>query len=324
MINKRQLEETFELMKEEDSLDYLSLWKNESIDNYLKIWLEYKNSKNAIDLDVSLIAIVTYCKELYKFEQINWFDRIVSQKYNGKFCIQYEKGLEYRGDWLTSPLHIIKLYMGLLWENEKNNINTTKRAFVNLYDKCTNKHMLYARKGTWESYCKENAKIIWSAWDEVVKDFLKNTVSAGNFICMPIYINSSRCMAYGGDDTLDTLLWKIYCCFKLKENENELDNYINRSFNGKYTVKARLNVKEWINHFGTWENFVQYNILKKTVGKNGIPIDLRTGKEINLSIGEKFNPLPDNLNELKIMMQNYNDIVKGRTSDIFKCINSKC
>ncbi len=94
------------------------------------------------------------------------------------------------------------------------------------------------------------------------------------------------------------------------------------SFNGKYAVGARENVKKWINYFKTWENFVQYNLLKKAVGKNEIPIDLRTGEEINLSIGEKYNPLPNTLNELKLMIKTYNDIIKGRTYDIFECINS--
>lgn len=308
-------------MKEMKILSYLPM----KSDNYLKEWLEYKfpklvGRKDSSDLDVSKKAIITYGLELFAYKkEKSIFSKISKQSNNSKkYCINYIP--ELRGDWLTSPLHMIKLYMGLLWED-----NMCPKEFKNLFSRVTKKHMLYSPEGFWEEYVYKNADKIWNNFDYIAKEFIKNTVSMGNFIMMPIYINPCRCKAFAEDDTLDTLLWKMYCCFELKrqEKENELSEYLINSFKGDDEIEARNNVIRWMNLYNNdWQQFIKYNYLQDTVvsrnGKFERPIDLRKGHDILCELYDTYEPLPNNLNltECLQLMKNYNNYISKRTKRI--------
>lgn len=319
-------------MHDKKYLNYLSQFDEEEQQNYLKKWMEYKFSNlrenkdiQYSDLDVSKMAIITYYQELNQFDEKKYGNNhvtIVNQGDHMKYSLKLETGLEMRGDWLTSPLHIIKLYMGLLWENMMETDGTTNEEYISLYQKTTRKHLLYAPKGTWEKYCYENIDIVWNSFDDVAENFMTNVVLAGNFISMPIYVNPSRCKSFGGDDTLDTLLWKMYCCFKLSNNRSKLDTYLASAFRGKNEIEARKNVCLWMEVFNnSWNDFVKYNYLTDAVEHEGDiygkPIDLRSGKVINLEIGDEYNPEPKDIKECREMLNNYNILVSKRTSDIY-------
>ena len=327
---------TCEKMKDRKYLNYLYQFdENMDMENIFKSWLEYKYPKLTTkgingDLDVSLMAVITYCKELSSYDKSysDILNKIEMQKEENKFQIRLDDNMEMRGDWLTSPLHIIKLYMGLLWEKEKKQEKSEKVQFVNLFDRTTRAHLLYAPVGTWEEYCYKNSDIIWDSFDDEAKEFLLNTISAGNFIMMPIYINPCRCMSFGGDDTVDTLLWKMYNCFNLKNEEDKFNDYLKNAFSGNKAEEARKNIVYWMNIFNnSWDTFVKYNFLEGFVkyngGQFGRPIDLRSGKEIDLDIGEKFSPMPRDIAEFKNMFINYNKYVEARKNKIYELVSSK-
>ncbi|MEA4804647.1 hypothetical protein [Acetobacterium wieringae] len=334
MLEKRVVNDAINKMQDKKYLNYIYQINDNEPDNVLKAWLEYKypslaseKNKTEIDLDVSLFAIVTYCIELEKLKDSNagMLVRIEEQMDNkSNYSIKLNDSLEIRGDWLTSPLHIIKLYMGFLWEEHMKYDSCS--PYARLYKRTTRKHLLFAPEGKWEEYCYENADIIWDSFDEEAKIFLVNTISAGNFINMPIYINPCRCKAFGGDDTIDTLLWKMYCSFTLctEGNSNALDNYLKKAFSGKNQELARENVKNWIKLYdNSWDKFIEYNYLSsmvfKTNNKCGRPFDLRKEKQpISLRIGEEYNPLPKSIEECRSMFKNYNSVVDIRTIEIFE------
>ena len=335
MINRELLEQT--LNKAKNSSCYLAQFKDiDSNSNWLKNWLEYKfpqltaeNCYGKADLDVSLMAVISYCRVLgqcglnadFALDNIEEFDK-------DKYHINVKNYPKFAGDWLTSPLHIIKLYMGLMWEKERSDSATEKESYVALYSKTTRAHLLYAPRDTWEKYCYDNADVIWNSFDDTAKKFLINTLSAGNFICMPVYINPCRCTQFGGDDTVDTLLRKMYCCFELSKDSKSLEEYLDKAFVGSYQENARKNVVAWMKLFdNSWDRFIECNLLQKSVVKSnghyGKPLDLRTGQEIKLETGESYSPTPKSYEECLAMMKNYNEIIEWRTGNIIDCLNKE-
>lgn len=213
--------------------------------------------------------------------------------------------------------------MGFLWESIPEQGSIEHNKYKKLFKETTTKHFLYAPEGRWEKYCSENSDIIWEAFDDETKEFMKNVISAGNFITMPVYVNPCRCKQFGGDDTLDTLLWKLYCCFELRKQDGvRLREYLTKAFRGKNEEAARENVLLWMEIFNnSWEEFVEYNYLTDAVESNGDrygkPIDLRTGKPIDEEIGAEYNPLPEDIGKCRTILKNYNNLVCKRTNDIY-------
>lgn len=295
----------------------------------LKEFLEYKFDKHwkIVDLDVSFDAMLTYAivyaqYDIQKFHDI--YDKIKLQdKQKYKYCIKPEPDLEIVGDWLTSPLHMIKLYMGLMWEEEKSKDSKGKlhnKEYVNLFNKTSNKHLLYAPAGSWENYCQKNIDVIWNSFDGKAKRFLNNTFMAGNFIPMLKYINPCRCNF--NNDTLDSLLWKMYCCFQLSKDSEKLENYIKNAFTGKYAKLAISNVKKWMEIFNySWDDFLSANDLTMAVGKNKIPLSLQSGETITINIGGKYDPEPQNFADCLRFFDNFNLIIETRTEKIWTRIN---
>jgi len=286
-------------------------------DNALEKWLFYEKEMS-IDLDTSLEAVLVYWMlfSIYNQENLNAFETI--KAFKGK---QYEftsiNGVKIRGDWLTSPKHVIKLYMSFLWESEKKNENSSVRDFYSLFDNISSQKVLIPRTDTWLKYYYTNAKTIWKAFGKEARNFVNNSMMSGNFIGMPIYINPSRCGNV--DDTVDNLLWKIYCYYHLKDNEQK--NYLKNALKGQYDEKAKENFIKWLEYFKHWNNFVEYNYMQSFVCSDlegyGKPISLKTGNEICCKIGRKYQPMPQNKDEMDTMLYNYNVAVEDRTRRIF-------
>lgn len=335
-MNYEEVRAIIEQMREERFTNYLYQFnKNLDEKNFFTIWLEYKypylnkeNNCDYPDLDVSKMAILTYCRGLRVYDSQK-YGKIYEEVENQQGCkqmysIKLKSGVEMRGDWLTSPLHIIKLYMGLLWESESKERSGVYKEYTSLFEKTTKGHLLCAPRGTWVEYCYENSDVIWKTFDEEARTFMKNVVSAGNFISMPIYVNPCRCKKFGKNDTLDTLMWKLYCCFryKMQYDEGGLNEYLSTAFCGEHGEEARKNVISWMQIYNnSWDEFVRYNYMTNFVEKDGNiygkPIDLRTGKAIDLEIGAEYNPLPADIATCRKMLKNYNDLVNKRTKDIY-------
>lgn len=286
-------------------------------DNILEKWLLYKK-KMSTDLDTSLVAVLVYWMlfSIYNQENLNALETI--EAFNSK---QYEftiiNGVKIRGDWLTSPQHIIKVYMRFLWESEHNNENSSVREFCLLFDKISSRKILIPKDGTWLEYYYKNVKTIWKAFDKEARKFINNSMMSGNFIGMPIYINPSRC-GYD-DDTVDNLLWKIYCYYNLKDGGQE--KYLEKALTGKFADNAKINFDKWLKYFESWNNFVEHNYIHAFVYSDlegyGRPISLKTGSEISCGIGEKYQPMPQNKDEMDTMLHNYNVAVEDRTRRIY-------
>ena len=111
----------------------------ENSDNTLKDWLEYKfsklNKKNVGDLDVSEWAMVVYAIELITYQSDKYANVIqnIELQNNEKSKFSIKINPEMRGDWLTSPLHIIKTYMGLMWEENPNTKNIKSLFQKNIF-----------------------------------------------------------------------------------------------------------------------------------------------------------------------------------------------
>lgn len=104
---------TTDFILKKDVLSFFDDEESSKEENYLKKFLEYKNSNSKYaDCDVSLPCITMYALLNNKLDISNIINQFGSKiKYqiiNNSQC--------FRGDTLTSALHPLKLYLGFYWE----------------------------------------------------------------------------------------------------------------------------------------------------------------------------------------------------------------
>ena len=211
---------TTDFIFQKDVLTFFDDEKSSKEENYLKKFLEYKNTKSRYgyaDCDVSLPCTTMYALLNNKLDTSNIINQFGSKiKYqiiNNSQC--------FRGDTLTSALHPLKLYLGFYWERINSDTKLQKKYadFYRLFKNVSQDHIPVVEEGKWNNYCYENSDTIWNAMDEPAKEFLRCYTKFGNYMCIPAdhtkrapSFNQARSKR-GKWDTVDTLLIKLYAYF---------------------------------------------------------------------------------------------------------------
>ena len=303
-------------------------WAAES--NYLRKYLEYKcrtpSVYKGVDCDVSLLCVVMYAMLNEKFDL-----RDITYQCGSKLKYEYRcKSSRFKGDTLTSALWLLKLYLGCLWK-EIDTRESLKRKpqydnFYKLFDIIATTGVPKAPVGEWNTYCLKHSDTIWSAMDGAVKVFLQSYTMFGNYMCIPgssYQLTPNKWTSFniarsnmGKWDTVDTLLWKIYAYYS---TGNQL--YLKELFTDKKEELAHETL-QWLNSFGDWNNFIDKNVLLPFVdNRTMIPISLKTGVTIKISVGEKYNAIPQNYQEFLVFFEQASMRIKLRSKLIYEKIH---
>ena len=320
----------------------------------LKKFAEYKSDVGiykGVDCDVSLAAIVSYHKAYGYLSN----GCIVKQTSNPNETIIIPKKYEirvqgknsslhiYRGDTMTSAITVFKKYLYCLWESE----NGTS-AFKGLFEKHS-LNKLQVPKLIEDEYYDFNdylfdkiitdayfAKTIYDEMSQSARKFLDNWQKIGNFIPVPPLVNISRCnpgdrKRVGYWDTADRMLWKIYQYFHLRDKKGKYDKQYLAQMFSKNKEEATENTVNWIGDCGgTWESFVEQNMLEAFVTKKGlIPKALKCSQSSEVevaindgNINEDYkNPLPETAEEFECFFANANAWIELRSIAIQEKIN---
>lgn len=304
-------------------------WYSEQ--NYLSKYLEYKihtsSTYYGVDCDVSILCIVMYVLMNNNLS----LDGIVNQHSSKQ---KYEiriNGVRFKGDTLTSALHLLKLYLGCLWRRIDNN-NQLKRIrkykeFYELFNTIARTGVPVAPTGDWNSYCYEHSGIIWNAMDQEAKDFFKAYTMFGNYMCIPgnsyqisgkawTSFNMSRSNK-GKWDTVDTLLAKIYGYYKYSDV-----SYLEAIFTDKKTEITEETIK-WLAGYDDWLDFVNKNALQPFVDKTTlIPISLKTGNPIKISEAKTYDAIPKDYKEFLSFFSEVSKRIALRNECIFATLSS--
>lgn len=296
--------------------------------NYLKKYLEYKKTKSSlykgVDCDVSLLSVVTYVLLSEQLESEN----IINQ-YGSK--LKYEirnNGKRFKGDTLTSALHILKLYLGCLWKRIDNNEQLKRekkyKDFYVLFQTVARTGVPVAPTGNWNDYCYEHSDIIWRAMDESAKQFFTSYNMLGNYMRIPgnsyqisdkmwTSFNMSRSNK-GKWDTVDTLLTKIYAYYKCVDK-----SYLSSIFTDKKD-EITAETLGWLDEFDGWKDFVDKNCLSAFVDKQTmVPIVMKTGLPINRDELNGYDAIPKKHQEFLTFFEQVSERIVLRS----KCISDK-
>lgn len=295
-------------------------------DNLLKKYLEYKKTKSTIyrgiDCDVSLLSIVMY---VLLSDEIELSD-IINQ-YNSKQKYEIKRnGTSFKGDTLTSALHILKLYLGCLWKYIDNDdkLKSEKKynEFYKLFPYVARTGVPVAPTGVWNEYCFDNSDIIWNVMDESAKQFFRCYNMFGNYMRIPgrsyqigskIWTSFNMARSNKGKwDTIDTLLGKIYAYYK-----NDDFRYLSMIFTDKKEELTQETL-QWLQEFQNWSDFIEKNALSAFVDKDTlIPISLKTGYPINIETINNYDARPKNYQEFIIFFGQFSNRIILRNENIY-------
>lgn len=299
-------------------------------DNFLKKYLEYKKTTSPIykgvDCDVSLLSIVMY---VLLSDEVELSDIINQYSSKQKYEIQ-SNGTRFKGDTLTSALHILKLYLGCLWkyiDNDDKLKNEKKyQEFYKLFPYVARTGVPVAPTGTWNEYCFENSDMIWNVMDESAKKFLRCYNMFGNYMRIPgnsyggDSFNTAR-SKFGKWDTIDTLLGKIYAYYK-----NDDFRYLSMIFTNK-KEEITQETLQWLQEFPNWSDFIEKNALSAFVDKDTlVPICLKTGYPIYIETINNYDAIPKNYQEFLIFFEQLSNRIILRNENIYvklSAINTK-
>ena len=305
-------------------------WYSEK--NYLKKYLEYKSSTSTtyygVDCDVSILCVVMYTLLNNKLSIDN-----IENQYSSKRKYEIRSNDErFKGDTLTSALHLLKLYLGCLWSRIDNNEQLKRikkyKDFYELFNTIARTGVPVAPTGDWNSYCYEHSDIIWNAMDEEAKDFLRNYNMFGNYMCIPgnsyqvngkvwTSFNMSRSNK-GKWDTVDTLLVKIYGYYKYSDV-----SYLEAIFTDKKTELSEETIN-WLAGFVDWNDFINKNALQAFVDKTTLtPISLKTGSPIKTNETKTYDAIPKNYKEFLTFFSEVSKRIALRNECIFATLSSK-
>lgn len=328
----KELLTTSDIVKTESVLCQFDDDKWYSEKNYLKKYLEYKSNTSTtyygVDCDVSIFCVVMYT---LLDNKLNLADIVNQYSSKHKYEIRCNAA-RFKGDTLTSALHLLKLYLGCLWrridDNEQLKRIKKYKDFYELFDTIARTGVPVAPTGDWNSYCYEYSDIIWNAMDEEVKDFLKSYNMFGNYMCIPgnsyqvsgkvwTSFNMSRSNK-GKWDTVDTLLAKLYGYYKYSDVL-----YLEAIFTDKKSELTEETIK-WLTRFDDWLDFVNKNALQPFVDeKTLIPISLKTGNPIKINEAKTYDAIPKNYKEFLIFFSEVSKRIALRNECIFAKLSSK-
>ena len=306
------------------------VWASEK--NYLKKYLEHKSSTSTtyygVDCDVSILCVVMYTLMNNKLSFANIVNRCSSKQ---KYEIRCNEA-RFKGDTLTSALHLLKLYLGCLWRriNDNEQLKRIKKYkdFYDLFNTIARTGVPVAPTGDWNSYCYECSDIIWNAMDEEVKSFFKSYNMFGNYMCVPgnsyqvsgrvwMSFNMSRSNK-GKWDTADTLLAKIYGYYIYSDV-----SYLEAIFTDK-KIELTNETMKWLAGFDGWLDVVEKNTLQPFVDKIfKIPISLKSGNPININEIKTYDAIPRSYKEFLMFFAEVSKRIALRNECIFATLSSK-
>jgi hypothetical protein len=330
LIAKFLLENT-DIVKSENVLCQFDDEKWYSEKNYLKKYLEYKSNTSStyygVDCDVSILCVVMYA---LLNDKLRLNDIVNQHSSKQKYEIRSNDG-RFKGDTLTSALHLLKLYLGCLWKRIDSNDQLKRikkyKDFHGLFHTIARTGVPVALKGDWNSYCYQYSDMIWNAMDEEAKDFFKSYNMFGNYMCIPGHsyqisgkawtsFNMSRSNK-GKWDTVDTLLVKIYGYYQYYDV-----TYLEAIFTDKKNELTEETLK-WLAGFESWLNFVDKNALQPFVDKTTlIPISLKTGKPIKINEAKTYDAIPKNYKEFLTFFTEVSKRIVMRNEYIYTKLSS--
>lgn len=301
-------------------------------DNFLKKYLEYKKTTSSIykgiDCDVSLLSIVMY---VLLSDEVELSDIMNQRSSKQKYEIQ-SNGTRFKGDTLTSALHILKLYLGCLWKYIDNDDKLKKekkyQEFYEIFPYVARTGVPVAPTGEWNEYCFENSDIIWNVMDESAKQFFRCYNMFGNYMRIPgssyqigskIYTSFNMARSNKGKwDTIDTLLVKIYAYYK-----NNDFRYLSMIFTDKKDEITQETL-QWLQEFTNWADFIEKNALNAFVDKDTlVPISLKTGYPIQIETINNYDAIPKNYQEFLIFFEQVSNRIILRNENIYMKLSAK-
>lgn len=320
-----------DIVKSENVLCQFDDEKWYSENNYLKKYLEYKSNTSptyyGVDCDVSILCVVMYALLNDNLDLNNIVNQYGSKR---KYEIR-SNDKRFKGDTLTSALHLLKLYLGCLWKRIDSNdqLKGIKKYkdFYELFKTIARTGVPVALTGDWNSYCYEYSDIIWNAMDEEAKAFFKSYNMFGNYMCIPgnsyqisgkVWTSFNMARSNKGKwDTVDTLLAKIYAYYKYSDTA-----YLEAIFTDKKTELTKETL-EWLTGFDGWFDFINKNALHPFVDKeNLIPISLKTGNPIGIHELNAYNAIPKNYKEFLTFFEQVSKRIALRNEYIYAKLSS--
>ena len=317
-----------ELMKKcFDNDTYLEQYNQPGFPNLelLDNWADFlvcRSKEDGVDLDVSPVAMWTYCM------MYGWDTKSISKQWKAdhKYQVEYN-GHTYRGDTMTSAWTVWRRYMEHKLDktvpSELKNIidlnsdgvfctppESNARNFISYFNKeiiskpdCRKDFLTVADK-----YMSNEAKI-----------FCKFYWSVGNFLMVPVGFNTGR-SDHGKKDTADYMLWKIYQYF-----ESVKAAWINfeNPLIGLLSCQSIRNCELWLSDFiDPWKDFLETHLLQDYVedfdDNKLCPISFKlstTNKKVPINkIAQNcdYSPLPDTSEEFENFFATANSCIKKR------------
>lgn len=259
--------------------------------------------KLRIDCDVSLRTMV-YFKVAFRIR-----GDLRKQPYE-KHKYEIESGgLTYRGDTMTS-----------FWGPFKNALFVYRDAYVRVC-KAVGIHM-NASLMSQLNHVLAHSDLFMGIFPEKVKRglqrFAKNYHTIGNFLPIPLHFNVERSGRWGRWDSWDLTLGCIFNWYQCNQNLSVLeqtdDTSLKRLFKNK--VLSIQYCKVWLHHFGTWDQFIEKNVLEDFVeeladGTYGAPIRFYPGHTLE-------NPLPKTEEEVVQFLASVNESIELRSGKMHK------
>ena len=209
-------------------------------------FIKYKLCENkAFDLDVSERVIKSYIQN-YRFLRGGKLNQ--QSGFTEKFEVYLPCADEtYRGDTMTSSTNIFKHYINII-----NPIfGETFRGYRSLGRK-----MMELGK---DSYLDEI--------DKEIIEFIRMGHTEGNFIPVPLSFNTERSGSFADEDFWDLVMRAVYDWYLDKTNNTSLMKLFNEKEDSVTLCK------QWLEHFGTWSDFIKENHLQPYVDAQHKPIE---------------------------------------------------
>ena len=290
--NKRVRGDKYKALNEE----YL----NKNIDIFRK-YILYKKDFNKCDPDTNGGLL----KDIY--EEV-WDDKIDNKILNS--CSSNNK-TKYYSDTMTSVQNLLSNYYISLcsdeWDDYKKEHSDVQYFSIEIFKEMFENDKKYPKfKKAFEN--------------EKVREFVKHYHTLGNYIPVPYGFNKARSGSFASHDMWDITLEKIKEYYHIRKQSKDISKSLEvilELLHMKDTINKTIN---WLDSFGTWENFVDKNFLMEN-DKNKNYVD-KSYNIIKLA-NHHFSDSQIKSDEYLKYFEELTNIIKGRTLIIKEYYKSK-
>lgn len=317
-----------ELMKKcFDNDTYLEQYNQPGFPNLERLdnWSDFlvcRSKEDGVDLDVSPVAMWTYCM------MYGWDTKSISKQWKAdhKYQVEYN-GHTYRGDTMTSAWTVWRRYMEHKFDKTvpselKNIIDFTSDGVFCTPPKSDAKNFkdYFDKEIVSKPDCRKTfLKVADEYMSEDAKKFCKLYWSVGNFLMVPLGFNNGR-SDFGEKDTADYMLWIIYRYFE--SVKTAWMNFENPLI-GLLSCQSIRNCELWLSDFiDPWKDFLETHLLQDFVedfDENKLcPISFKLSTtNIKVPINKiaqncDYSPLPNTSEEFENFFASANSCIKKR------------